>query len=49
MEFSRLPSVMGPIEPLLSRLIHVRATDWRDLKKPLCAFMVLSKEHPHAS
>jgi SAM-dependent methyltransferase len=49
MEFSRLPSVMGPIEPLLSRLIHVRATDWRDLKKPLCAFMVLSKERPHAS
>lgn len=48
-EFSHLPSVMGPLEPLLSRLLHVRATDWRDIKKPLCAFMVLGKERPNAS
>jgi SAM-dependent methyltransferase len=48
LEIADLPAVMGPLEPLISRLVHVRATDWRDLKKPLCAFMVLRKEPAHA-
>jgi SAM-dependent methyltransferase len=48
LEIADLPAFMGPLEPLISRLVHVRAPDWRELKKPLCAFMVLRKEAPHA-
>jgi hypothetical protein len=48
LEIADLPAFMGPLEPLISRLVHVRAPDWRELKKPLCAFMVLRKEGPHA-
>lgn len=48
LEFADLPAFMGPLEPLISRLVHVRALNWRDLPKPLCAFMVLRKEPPHA-
>ena len=47
-EFSDLPPLIGPFEPLLSSLVHVRASCWRDLKKPLCAFIVLRKDRPHA-
>ena len=47
-EFSDLPPLFGPFEPLLSSLVHVRAPRWRDLKKPLCAFIVLGKDRPHA-
>lgn len=39
-----LPVVTGPIQPLLSQLFHTRPADrWRDLKKPLCALIVLER------
>lgn len=39
-----LPVVTGPIQPLMSRLFHSPPVDsWRDLKKPLCALVVLEK------
>jgi SAM-dependent methyltransferase len=34
----------GPLQPLLSRVVHTAPTHaWRQLKKPLCAFLVLKK------
>jgi len=39
-----LPPITGLIDPLLSRVAHSRpVTDWRDLAKPLCAFLKLVK------
>jgi SAM-dependent methyltransferase len=39
-----LPLVTGPIQPLLSRILHTRpSSSWRELKKPLCALVVLRK------
>jgi SAM-dependent methyltransferase len=39
-----LPAVTGPLQPLLARLLHTRpVTDWRTLKKPLCAVISLRK------
>jgi SAM-dependent methyltransferase len=39
-----LPPITGPIDPVLSRLVHTRpVTDWRGLAKPLCAFIKLVK------
>lgn len=39
-----LNPLLGPIQPMLSRLLHTKPTpNWRDLKKPLCAFLVLRK------
>jgi len=42
---SVMPRVgLGPIHPLISRAVHTRATDdWESLKKPLCAFLKLTK------
>jgi SAM-dependent methyltransferase len=42
---SIMPRVgLGPVHPLLSRAFHTRATDdWTALKKPLCAFLKLTK------
>jgi SAM-dependent methyltransferase len=35
----------GPLQPLLSRLVHTGPSHaWQELKKPLCAFLVLSKK-----
>lgn len=35
---------LGPLHPLLSRALHTRATDdWKAVKKPLCAFLKLTK------
>jgi len=48
-EVSDVPPILGPLEPLLSRVMHVRASDWRALRKPLCAFLVLSKDGSHAN
>jgi len=44
-EFSdHLPLLSGPIQPLLSKLLHTKPADsWRSLKKPLCALVVLHK------
>ena len=44
-EFSdRLPLISGPIQPLLSKLLHTPPVDsWRSLKKPLSALVVLRK------
>lgn len=40
----RLPLLSAPFQPLLSRLFHTPPVeDWRTLKKPLCAFLVLEK------
>lgn len=39
-----LPALSGPIQPLLSRLLHTQpAPTWRELQKPLCAFLSLQK------
>jgi SAM-dependent methyltransferase len=39
-----LPAVTGPVQPLLSALMHTRpAASWRELAKPLCAVIVLDK------
>jgi SAM-dependent methyltransferase len=36
--------VIGHLQPLLARLLQTRPVDrWQDIKKPLCAFMVLEK------
>ena len=38
---------LGPVHPFLSRALHTRSTDdWRSLKKPLCAFLKLTKPKP---
>lgn len=51
--FERLPPLthplMGPIQaPLASLLQTAPCASWRDLKKPLCAFLVLVKEPAHS-
>lgn len=39
-----LPLLSGPIQPLLSKLLHTGpSSSWRELKKPLCALVVLRK------
>ena len=39
-----LPLVSGPIQPLLSAVLHTKPVDsWRALRKPLCALLVLRK------
>jgi SAM-dependent methyltransferase len=42
---SVMPKVgLGPVHPLISRGFHTRAVDdWTSLKKPLCAFLKLTK------
>jgi SAM-dependent methyltransferase len=42
---SIMPRVgLGPVHPLISRAVHTRASDdWTALKKPLCAFLKLTK------
>jgi hypothetical protein len=42
---SVMPRVgLGPVHPLMSLALHTRATDnWKALKKPLCAFLKLTK------
>jgi SAM-dependent methyltransferase len=42
---AKMPRVgLGPVHPLMSRAFHTRATDdWTALKKPLCAFLKLTK------
>jgi SAM-dependent methyltransferase len=36
--------LLGPLQPLLARLLQTRPVDrWQDVKKPLCAFVVLEK------
>jgi SAM-dependent methyltransferase len=41
---SYLPYALGPLHPVLSRLFLTESTDdWRKLKKPLCALVVLEK------
>jgi SAM-dependent methyltransferase len=44
-EFSDyLPAVSGPLQPMLSRIVHTRpARDWRKLKHPLCAALTFEK------
>jgi len=44
-EFSEyLPLYLGPLHPIASRLVLSKPVDsWRDVKKPLCAFLVLDK------
>lgn len=45
-----LPPVTGPVQPLLSRLLLTKPVeDWRTLRKPLCALMVLEKPGKPAS
>ncbi len=45
-EFSEyLPKIVGPIQPLLSKIFHTQGVDsWHELKKPLCALLILEKE-----
>jgi SAM-dependent methyltransferase len=39
-----LPPVTGPLQPALARLLMTRPSgDWRSLRKPLCALVVLEK------
>ena len=39
-----LPKPTGPVQPLISKLIHTAPShSWRRLKKPLCALIVLEK------
>jgi SAM-dependent methyltransferase len=39
-----LPPITGPVQPLLARLLLTRPVgDWRALRKPLCALVVLQK------
>jgi SAM-dependent methyltransferase len=39
-----LPLISGPIQPLLSKLLHTKpSASWRELAKPLCALVVLRK------
>jgi SAM-dependent methyltransferase len=42
--YDYLPSLSGPVQPLLSSLLHAGPTpDWQSLAKPLCALIVLEK------
>lgn len=39
-----LPRVTGPVQPLLSRVLHTKPVrSWQQLRKPLCALIVLRK------
>jgi ubiquinone/menaquinone biosynthesis C-methylase UbiE len=39
-----LPAVSGPVQPLLSALLHTPPSDdWRALRKPLCAIVTLAR------
>jgi SAM-dependent methyltransferase len=39
-----LPAISGPLHPLLSRVFHTPAVeDWRQLRRPLCAVIVLQR------
>ena len=39
-----LPAITGPVQPLLSTLLHTPASDdWRTLRKPLCAVVTLGR------
>lgn len=39
-----IPNISGPIQPILSLLFHTKPNNfWKNLKKPLCAFLVLEK------
>jgi SAM-dependent methyltransferase len=41
-----LPTATGPLDPLLSRLLHEGPVDdWRRLRRPLCAAVTLTKDH----
>ncbi len=40
-----MPSLSGPIQPILSKIFLKQADDWKKLKNPLCALIVLEKEH----
>ena len=41
-----LPAITGPVQPLLSWLLHTPPTDsWKTLDKPLCALVVLEKQN----
>lgn len=42
---SVMPKVgLGPVHPVMSRVLHTApVTDWRRLRKPLCAFLKLTK------
>lgn len=44
LELADFAAAVGPLEPRLSRWMHVRAPHWQALRKPLCAFMVLTKD-----
>jgi SAM-dependent methyltransferase len=45
-----LPPPTGPIQPLLSALVHTRpVTSWRELRKPLCALVVLTRDRTDAA
>ena len=40
-----MPRFTGPIQPLLSRILHTRTADsWQELRKPLGALVVLRKQ-----
>lgn len=46
--FEHIPGVIapliGPIQPIMSMALHTRPVDsWREVAKPLCAFIVLEK------
>lgn len=44
-----LPPLTGPLQPVLARLFQTApAPDWRSLRKPLCALIVLEKPHADA-
>jgi SAM-dependent methyltransferase len=39
-----LPAISGPMQPLLSKILHTPAADdWRRLRKPLCAIVTLRR------
>jgi SAM-dependent methyltransferase len=40
----KLPKISGPVHPLLSTMFHTQLmSNWKDLKKPLSAYLVLEK------
>lgn len=39
-----LPAITGPVQPMLSKLLHVGPVDdWQTLRKPLCAILTIDK------
>src|SRR5262249_4622996 len=39
-----MPRISGPLHPLISKMFQTRpVTSWRELKKPLCALVVLER------